>query len=84
MRDYRLCKDKTDKQLLLLIVFFLQGYTATTCASYALVATFILYLAVEPKAFVSRIKNLIKGLIDSAKSMLKETDGKIRYSGGKP
>jgi len=56
--------------ILLLIVFFLQGYTATTCASYALVATFILYLAVEPKAFVSRIKNLIKGLIDSAKSML--------------
>lgn len=56
--------------ILLLIFFFLRGYTATTCASYALVATFVLYLAVEPKAFVSRLKNLVKGLIDSAKSML--------------
>lgn len=56
--------------ILLLIIFFLRGYTAVTCASYALMVAIILFLAVEPKDLIGRLKILFRGLVDSAKSML--------------
>ena len=56
--------------ILLLIIFFLRGYTAVTCASYALLVAVILFLAVEPKDFKNRLKILFRGLVDSAKNML--------------
>lgn len=56
--------------ILLLIFFFIKGYTAVTCASYALIATFFLFFAVDIKDYKDRAKRLAKGLVDSAKSML--------------
>jgi TRAP transporter, 4TM/12TM fusion protein len=56
--------------ILLLIVFFISGYTAVTCASYALIAAIILFLAVEPKECKQRLHMLFDGFIASAKSML--------------
>lgn len=56
--------------ILLLIVFFLRGYTAVTCASYALVVAVILFLAVELRNLKGRLIILFHGLVEAAKSML--------------
>jgi len=56
--------------ILLLIFFFMQGYTAVTCASYAILATVVLFLAVEPREFTQRLPLLFDGLVDAAKNML--------------
>ncbi len=54
----------------LLIVFFLKGYTAVTCASYAILSAIILYLAMDIKDFPNRFKVLVSALEDAAKDML--------------
>ena len=56
--------------LLLLIFFFMHGYTAVTCASYSLIAVVVLFIAVEPKEYKQRLHMLFDGFVSSAKSML--------------
>ena len=56
--------------LIILIALFIKGYTAVTCASYALIAVAVLYLAVDLSNFKQRLMKLYNGVIGSAKSML--------------
>jgi TRAP transporter 4TM/12TM fusion protein len=53
-----------------LIAFFSAGYTATACASYAIIAAVVLYLITDLKNFKQRILRLVNGLEDATKDML--------------
>ncbi len=54
----------------ILLAFFMMGYTANKCASYAIAAAVVLYIGTDLKNLRSRIMKLIDGLEDATKDML--------------
>lgn len=53
-----------------LMVFFMSGFTATKCASYAIAVAVVLYLGTDIKNVKQRLFDLVQGLEDSTKDML--------------
>lgn len=53
-----------------LLIFFMSGFTATKCASYAIAVAVVLYIGTDIKNFKERLKNLINGLEDATKDMI--------------
>lgn len=56
--------------LIVLIVYFALSYTPVSCALRALVVATVLYLAMAPREFKSRLRTLLDALVSSCKEML--------------
>ena len=54
----------------ILMVFFMMGYTATACASYAIVAAVVLYYITGLKQAKERSFHLLEGMADATKDMM--------------